>query len=106
MNNITLSRDSAGFPIQEVFTPKLYSRLILGSASVRTSSDFTYPIIQIASTANCFIELGGSTIVADGESMFLPSNTIMYVKADEANVRLAAVSSGEAMGYLSIVEMG
>ena len=108
MWNPKLGIDAGGEVIQEVFMAKKIQRMSISSTTSRSSGEFEYPIIRICPTIDCFINFGDNTtlVTRSGEEILLPSKLVERFRIDETISKIAARSSGEAVGFLNIVELG
>jgi len=104
MTRPALARDDYGEAIQGALTPETAQTVSLSDATARTATNFTYRVIRIYSTANCFIKLGDSTVEAAVTDHFLPTGAIEYFARKE-HTRIAGILAS-GTGTLYISEMG
>jgi len=108
MRNPKLGTDAGGEIIQEVFMVKKIQQISIDTTTKHSSGEFEYPIIRICPTIDCFINFGDGTSVIplSGEEVLLPSKCVERFRVDETITKLAVRASGEAVGFLNIVELG
>jgi len=104
MSRSELDKDDQGEPIQGALTPKTAQSVSLSDVTARNATDFTYRMIRVYSTQNCFIKLGDSTVEATVTDHYLPTGAIEYFARKE-HTRIAGILPS-GTGTLYISEMG
>ena len=99
-----LDKDDYGEPIQGALTPRTAQSISVSTSTARNSSDFTYRVIRVITTVNCFIKLGDSTVEAAVTDHYLPAGAIEYFARKE-NTRIAGITASGS-GTIYISEMG
>ena len=104
--NSLLKRDSFGVSIQGALRPAVAQKLnyYTTTDNAVNATAFTYPIIQITASTNCFFKLGtDNTVVATTSDHYLPANNPTWAKLDN-NVYIAALAAVDN-GVLYISEL-
>jgi hypothetical protein len=103
----TMVRDRNGYPMQEVFLPGPHQSVTVGSTTARTAANFsdTTRAVRLASSTNCYIVLGDSTVEATTAGIYLPLGSPLLLGLPSGVTRIAVIRA-TADGVLSVLECG
>ncbi len=97
----TLEKDDQGWAIQGALTP-VTAHVISASVTTATNSTaFTYNVLRVISTANCFIAFGSSIVTSALTDHYLPADTVEYFSRKEHTHMAVILSAGTCSVYIS-----
>ncbi len=101
----TLPRDVNSSSIQALFPVATVNLSISSGGQVRgTLPDFT-DLVRIAVNQDCYVEFGGSGVVATTSSMFFPIGAEVFACTDNGITHVSILGTQVAAGIASVSKM-
>ena len=104
MTNPQMVRDTSGAAVQALL-PDATSTLSLSGASGRVILPTNTNLVRIATTVDCYIAFGDSSVVATTNSMLFPTGADVFNVNRSDITHVAAILVGARPGVLTATKM-
>lgn len=97
-------RDTSGGVVQAL-TPVATVTINATTSSTRVAMTDPISLVRIASTVDCYIKFGDSSVSASASDMLFPAGAEVFAVEDPTTTHIAAVTVGGTPGVLTATKM-